>query len=61
MVDDFYTSRIGVIPPLPWPTSSPLFSKRLGWNVISKCAVLTGIVIANRAVHDASLNEHPIL
>jgi hypothetical protein len=38
---------------------SQLF-KRLDWKVSSKCAVHTGIVIANRVFHGASLNGHPI-
>jgi BMFP domain-containing protein YqiC len=38
---------------------SQLFN-RLDWKVSSKCTVHTGIVIANRVFHGASLNGHPI-
>ena len=42
------------------PANQSQLFKRLGWKVSSKCAVHTGIVIANRVFHGASLNGHPI-
>lgn len=42
------------------PANQSLLFQRLGWKVSSKCAVHTGIVIANRVFHGASLNGHPI-
>lgn len=42
------------------PANQSQLFKRLGWNVSSKSAVHTGIVIANRVFHGASLSGHPI-
>lgn len=42
------------------PLNQSQLFKRLGWKVSSKCTVHTGIVIANRVFHGASLNGHPI-
>ncbi len=42
------------------PSNQSKLFKRLGWKVSSKCTVHTGIVIANRVFHGASLNGHPI-
>lgn len=42
------------------PSNQSQLFKRLGWKVSSKCTVHTGIVIANRVFHGASLNGHPI-
>lgn len=42
------------------PSNQSQLFKRLGWKVTSKCTVHTGIVIANRVFHGASLNGHPI-
>lgn len=42
------------------PANQSLLFSRLGWKVSSKSTVHTGIVIANRVFHGASLNGHPI-
>ncbi|ESX49438.1 hypothetical protein X762_12330 [Mesorhizobium sp. LSHC426A00] len=42
------------------PANQAQLFRRLGWEVGSPCAVHTGIVIANRVFHGASLNGHPI-
>ena len=42
------------------PANQAQLFRRLGWEVGSPCAVQTGIVIANRVFHGASLNGHPI-
>ena len=42
------------------PANQSMLFKRLGWKANSKCVVYTGIVIANRVFHGASLNGHPI-
>lgn len=42
------------------PMNQSQLFKRLGWKANSKCMVHTGIVIANRVFHGASLNGHPI-
>ncbi|MBT0779165.1 hypothetical protein [Paracoccus sp. pheM1] len=42
------------------PANQSQLFQRLGWEVGSRCAVHTGIVIANRVFHGASLNGHPI-
>lgn len=42
------------------PASQSQLFKRLGWMANSNCVVHTGIVIANRVFHGASLNGHPI-
>ncbi|MCF6272009.1 MAG: hypothetical protein L3J37_02295 [Rhodobacteraceae bacterium] len=42
------------------PANQLQLFKRLGWKVSSKSAIHTGIVIANRVFHGASLNGHPI-
>lgn len=42
------------------PANQAQLFRRLGWEVGSPCPVHTGIVIANRVFHGASLNGHPI-
>ena len=42
------------------PANQLQLFKRLGWKADSECVVHTGIVIANRVFHGASLNGHPI-
>ncbi|EBA05979.1 hypothetical protein SSE37_25263 [Sagittula stellata E-37] len=42
------------------PANQSKLFERLGWKENSKCVVHTGIVIANRVFHGASLNGHPI-
>lgn len=42
------------------PANQAQLFRRLDWEVGSPCAVHTGIVIANRVFHGASLNGHPI-
>lgn len=42
------------------PANQSKLFKRLGWKANSECVVHTGIVIANRVFHGASLNGHPI-
>lgn len=42
------------------PANQKHLFKKLEWEADGKCIVYTGIVIANRAFHGASLNGHPI-
>ena len=42
------------------PASQSQLFKRLGWKISSKSSVHTGIVIANRVFHGATINGHPI-
>jgi hypothetical protein len=42
------------------PANQAELFKKLGWEAGSTCDVYTGIVIANRVFHGASLNGHPI-
>lgn len=42
------------------PANQSQLFQRLCWEVGSTCAVHTGIIIANRVFHGASLNGHPI-
>lgn len=42
------------------PANQVHLFQRLGWDVGSSCSVYTGIVIANRVFHGASLQGHPI-